>query len=261
MLNAGMSATVVSRHFGCTRKTIERLRRRFCVTGNVADRLRSGRPRVTTAADDRYIVFQHLRNRRLIAAATGRQYGIHPQTVTSRNRLRQNIQPIHAYRPYFGQILTRRHGTARRDWYRRHLHFRRADWDLILFSDECRFNFSHADGRERVYHCQGERFADACVIEWDRFGGGSVLVWGEIMGDNKTRLIVINANINAQTYINDVLAMEAFPFIQLHGPNVTLIHDNARPHSAAISRQLGRRVRLNHAIHTVNDLAAALQLS
>ena len=47
MLNAGMSATVVSQHFGCTRKTIERLRRQFLVTGNVANRPRSGRPRVT----------------------------------------------------------------------------------------------------------------------------------------------------------------------------------------------------------------------
>ena len=90
-----MSATVVSRHFGRTRKTIEHLRRRFRVTGNVAAHPRSGRPHVTTAADDRYIILQHLRNRRLTAAAIGRQYGIHPQTV--RNRLRQNVQPIHAY--------------------------------------------------------------------------------------------------------------------------------------------------------------------
>ena len=59
----------------------------------------------------------------------------------------------------------------------RHMHFRRADWDLILFSDECRFNLSHADGRERVYRCWG----NACVIEQDRFGGGSVLVWGGII--------------------------------------------------------------------------------
>ena len=112
-LYAGISATVVSRHFGCTRNTIERLRRRFRVTRNIADRPQSERPRVTTAADDRYIVLQHLRNRRLAAAATGRQYGIHQQTV--RNRLRQNVQPIRAYRPYFGEILTRRHRTARRD--------------------------------------------------------------------------------------------------------------------------------------------------
>ena len=77
MLNAGTSATVVSRHFGCTRRTIERLRRRSRVTENVADSPRSGRPRVTTAADDRYIVLQHLRN------------SIHPQNA--RNRLRQNV--------------------------------------------------------------------------------------------------------------------------------------------------------------------------
>ena len=70
MLNAGMSATVVLQHFGCTRKTIERLRRPF--TGNVADRPRSGRSRVTTTADDQYIVLQHLRNRRLTSAANGR---------------------------------------------------------------------------------------------------------------------------------------------------------------------------------------------
>ena len=135
MLNAGMSATVVSQHFCCTRKTIEHLRRRFRVAGNVADRPRSGRLRVTTAADDCYIVLQHLRNKRLTAAATRRQYGIHPQTA--RNRLRQNVQPIRAYRPYFGQILTRRHRTARRGWCHRHLYFRRADLDFICIKNTC----------------------------------------------------------------------------------------------------------------------------
>ena len=78
--------------YRATRVVLERLsslRRRFRVAGNVADRPRSGRPRVTTAAGDRYIVLQHLCNRRLIAAATGRQYGIHPQTV--RNRLNDVI--------------------------------------------------------------------------------------------------------------------------------------------------------------------------
>ena len=107
------------------------------------------------------------------------------------------------------------------------------------------------------------------------------------MGGNKTRLIVINGNINAQTYINDVLAVDALPFIRFHGPYVTFMYDDARPHSAAITRQflatnnvnvldrpanslnlnpieqvwdeLGRRVRRYHAIHTVNDLEAALQ--
>ena len=35
ILSASISVTVVSQHFGCNRKTIEHLLRRFCVTGNV----------------------------------------------------------------------------------------------------------------------------------------------------------------------------------------------------------------------------------
>ena len=33
---------------------------------------------------------------------------------------------------------------------------------------------THADRLERVYRRRGEHFADACVIERDRFGGGLV---------------------------------------------------------------------------------------
>ena len=50
---------------------------------------------------------------------------------------------------------------------------------LILLSNECWFN--HADRCERVYHRRGEGFVDVCVIEWNRFGGGSVLVWAGII--------------------------------------------------------------------------------
>ena len=42
-----------------TRKTIERLWRRVRVTGNVVNRPRSGRPCVTTVANDRYIILQY----------------------------------------------------------------------------------------------------------------------------------------------------------------------------------------------------------
>ena len=150
-LNAGMSATVVSQHFGCTRKTIEHLRRQFLVTGKFANHPWNDRPCETHCCHDCYIVLQHLRYRHLTAAATRRQYGIHPVTV--RNRLRQNAQSICVYQPYFnyfGKILTRRHWRARRYWCHHHLRFGGADWDLILFSDECRFNLSHADTQESL---------------------------------------------------------------------------------------------------------------
>ena len=71
-------------------------------------------------------------------------------------------------------------------------------------------------------------FADNCPIERDRFGGGSVMVWGGIMGRRKTNLIVVQGNLNAQGYINQIPQPEAVPFLQRHGPAI-LMHDNARP--------------------------------
>ena len=81
-----------------------------------------------------------------------------------------------------------------------------------------------------------ERFADNCLIERDRFGGGSVMVWSGIAGRRKTNLIVVQGNLNAQGYINRILQPEAFPFFQRHGPGI-LMYDNARPHVARICRQ------------------------
>jgi hypothetical protein len=47
---------------------------------------------------------------------------------------------------------------------------------LILFTDESRFHLDSSGGRSRVYRRVGERYADACVIQRQSFGGGSVMV-------------------------------------------------------------------------------------
>ena len=92
-------------------KDYQVLQRRFCVTENIVDHLQNGRPRVTTAADDCYIILQHLRNRHLTAAATRRLCSIHPQTV--RNRLRQNLF-VHT-QTLLQSNFTHCHRTARWD--------------------------------------------------------------------------------------------------------------------------------------------------
>lgn len=162
MLEAGIASNAIARRFGCSRKTIQRLVTRYQQTGTVRDRPRPGHPRVTTARTDRYITLTHLRQRRLPATVTARRYGVSAQTI--RNRLRSNAQPIRARRPYFGQVMTRRHRHARLLWSRRHLNWRRADWNRVLFTDESRFCLSHADGRIRNYRRKNERYADCCVI-------------------------------------------------------------------------------------------------
>ncbi|WAR30417.1 TCB2-like protein [Mya arenaria] len=122
--------------------------------------------------------------------------------------------------------MTQRYRAARLLWARRHLIWRRADWNQVLFTDESRFTVSHADGRLRVYRHTNERFAYCCIVEKNRFGGGS-------------------GNSIAQRYVTDVLNAYALPFIRQHGPGVTLMHDNVRPHVARVTTQFLQQSNVN----------------
>ena len=245
MLARGDNVSNVIRAFGCHRNTIIRLRPRFRQTGGVADRRRPCRPRVTNPRTDRFITLTLLRRRFHTATSSARLYGFSKQTVW--RRLRQARQPIRRRRPrrpYVRQVLTASHRAACLQWARRHFRCERQQWARVLFSDESGFNLSHHDVGIRVFRRRAERLADNCLIERDRFGGGSDMVWGGIMGRRKTNLIVVQGNLNAQGYINQFLQPEAVPFLQRHGPAI-LMHDNASPHVARICRQFLNKNNIN----------------
>ena len=67
------------------------------------------------------------------------------------------------------------------------------------------------DGRVRVFRPRSKRFSDAYVIERNRFGGGSVMVWGWIKGGRKTELVIVNGDLNAAESINQILRPMAVP--------------------------------------------------
>ena len=103
MLARGDNVFNVSRAFSCHKNTIIRLRQRFQQTGGVADRRRSGRPRVTNPQTDRFITLMHLRCRFQTATSSARQYGNGKQTVL--RRLRQAWQPIQPRSPMWDKCL------------------------------------------------------------------------------------------------------------------------------------------------------------
>ena len=71
------------------------------------------------------------------------------------------------------------------------------------------------------------------------------MVWGGIMGNRETDLVVVQSNINAQRYVADVLNVHALPFIRQHSPGVTLMQDNARPHEASVTTQFLQQNNVN----------------
>ena len=58
--------------------------------------------------------------------------------------------------------------------------WRARDWTPVLFTDESRYHISTCDRRVRVWRQPGELYAQCNIVQHDRFGGGSVMVWGGI---------------------------------------------------------------------------------
>ena len=108
----------------------------------MADRPRSGHPRVTSRCQDRTIRLAHLRNRHLTATETAlNKVGKHnrhisPKTVGS--RLREI--GLRARRPYAGLPLTQARRLRRMAWLTAHAPrlFPMRQWRRVLFTDESR---------------------------------------------------------------------------------------------------------------------------
>ena len=124
-------------------------------------------------------------------------------------------------------------------WARRHLNLTGTD---VLFTDESQLVMLTDD---YGYTGVTMRVADCCIVERNTFGGGSVMVWCGIIGNWRTYLVVVQGIINAQRYVADVLNIHALPFIRQHGPDVTLMQDNARPHVARVITQFLQQNNVN----------------
>lgn len=125
-LEVGVTQQAVARHFGVSRQTIAALWTRYHNTQSVNDRPRSGRPRVTTAAQDRYIRVRHLRDRTTTATSTAAQIPGHGRISdqTVRNRLRE--AGLFARRPVRRNVLTAHHVAERLQWCQHRVRWPRA---------------------------------------------------------------------------------------------------------------------------------------
>ncbi len=218
--------------------TISCLQRHFREFGSTSSRPHNRKPRVTTPAQDLHSQHCHLQDhlpRPAIwtAAAT---IGLHNQIIslqTVRNHLRE--AHLHARRPHRGLDLTAVRRRNRIEWVNAHIRWHLALWRGVLFMDESQFSLYRADGRQRVWHCVGERFADVNIVDRVVHGGGGVMVWAGVCYGQQTQVHFIDGILNAQRYCDKILRPIVVPFI--HNHHLMLQHYNARPHDARICKQ------------------------
>ena len=235
MLRAGMPLADIAIHFLVCKKTINRLAHRYNLTGEVVDRPRSGRPRKTTAAEDRMIRTIHLRQRTRTACQTAREWVGHNDITRHIVRRRLKSFGIRCRRPVKKFGLTGWHRARRLNGAITYRRWTLRQWSDLIFSDESVFLVEKIGNNVRVYRRVNERYADANIpTAGER---RSVMVWGAISTEGKSELIRFRGNVDARRYQDEALEPALLPFKNAHQRRMKLMQDGATPHTARTTRE------------------------
>lgn len=240
LIESGRSQRDVARSLNHSQSTVQRVYHRFRETGLMVRRAGSGRRRKTSRQEDRFMVMSALRNRHQTAVDIKKiaqnQLNVRISEWTVRRRLQESN--LRAYRPATGPKLHPHHRAARLDFARLHVNWSLEQWSRVLFSDECRMCLRSDDRRGRVLRRPGERYAQCAFSERVSYGGGSIMFWGGISMEARTELVFIErGSLTAARYVEECLEEHVLPYAGFIGDGFLLMQDNARPHTAASTRQ------------------------
>ncbi|GFW87313.1 HTH_Tnp_Tc3_2 domain-containing protein [Trichonephila clavipes] len=111
----------------------------------------TGRPRVTTPNEDRYLAVTAKSNRRSTASDLSRQLSSATGTTVSRQTIYRRLRHIGLYarRPVRCVPLTATHCHLRITWSREHALCKPPQWSCMIFSDESKFSLQ-SDSRRTL---------------------------------------------------------------------------------------------------------------
>ncbi|GFU96262.1 transposable element Tcb1 transposase [Trichonephila clavipes] len=201
--------------------------------GNVSRCYSTGRPRVTTPNEDRYLVVTAKRYRRSTASDLSRQPSSATGTTVSRQTVYRHLEHIglHARMPVRCVPLTATHCRLRFTWSREHALWTPQQWSYVMFSYESRFSLLSDSRRNLIWRAPGTRYHQANTIERHRYGGAGWLVWRGIILGSRTDLHVQSATMTGLIYRDVILEQHVRLF---RGAEFLFMDDNARPHRANI---------------------------
>ncbi|GFX12679.1 transposable element Tcb2 transposase [Trichonephila clavipes] len=146
---------------------------------------------------------------------------------------------LFARRPVRCVPLTPAHRRSRSLWCREHRNWRDNEWGRVLFTDESRFSLSSDSHRILIWRERGSRNHPSNIIERDRYGGRSVLVWGGIMLGSRTDIHIFDAgSVNGTRYCNEILLPYVGLFRGAMGLQFLFMDDNAPCHRTVVAKQL-----------------------
>jgi hypothetical protein len=168
-----------------------------------------------------------------VASASNMQRALELNVSVRRVQQILRASPHLTYRKIIREPWTNeRHYQERINWAIGHVAWK-CQWNNVIFSDEKKFNLDGPDGL--MYYWRDVR-KKPLRCHRRAFGGGSLMVWGGISTNGKTRLAILEGKQTAHSYVK---TLEEFllPSIEENRMQSTIFQqDNAAIHTAHLTR-------------------------
>jgi hypothetical protein len=220
------------------RKPIQKLIKKYQLTGEVFDYPHTGRKRKTSEREDRTIQRISKKDRFLTAKAIALKEAPNfvknkISTTTVRRRLKEKELNgrVAAKKPLLKPLNKKR----RLEWAKAHADWTSEMWRRVIFSDESPFQVFQDGGKIYVRRQPGERFSEECILPTVKHGGGSIQVWGCFNYSGKGPLKRIEGIMDGEMY-RRILVYQMAPFLKNLkgeiGVEPIFQHDNDPKHTS-----------------------------
>ena len=233
----GYSYREVAAKVGCgvSASGVQKLCKRFEISGSVQSQAGKGRKKLTTPTTDRHIARLALQNRKASSSEINevlRETGIAVSNRTVRRRLVH--AGLRARIPRKKPFLNSKQRQKRVAWAKEHVSWSSQQWSKVMWSDETRISIFGSDGVRYVRRRPGEDCLPECMISTMKHPL-SIMIWGCMSRKAVGRIQVLEGNVNASRYMKEVLVPKMLPSARdLFGqdPEFIFQQDGAPCHTA-----------------------------
>jgi len=238
---SGLSLNEIAKKLNKSRHAVQNAYKKHLESNTLVDKPRSGRPRESTKRQDRMLKRLVLKNRRSSSKNLATQWynAAGPSKSPKTVRRRLNEQGLRGRIAIKKPFISKINQQKRLKFALEFLHFTKTDWQMVLWSDESKFNLVGNDSRRTfVWRSKNEAYKPECLQGTVKHGGGSIMVWGCMSSFGRGHLHQVEGIMNGAIY-TDILRNHLLPSATALFPAALpwiFQHDNDPKHTSKVAR-------------------------